>query len=125
MAKILVGNSFPLSLIRRRVTIEPRCLDEFRSVAAKSEVCSFWGHANTVAVAQQFLGIDVAPDRERPVLTLSAQGFPIFAGTVFRQCWILSPNYRPGFRPAVGEEVASRDILDWQVLLISWKDQHA
>jgi hypothetical protein len=36
------------------------------------------------------------------------------------ECWVLSPDYPPGFRPAIGEEVTDDKIIGWQVLKIKW-----
>lgn len=119
---MLVGNSFPLTLIRRRVTIQPKSLEDFCKNARATKIYSFWGHKNTIKAAKDFSGIDIAPDSERPVLTLSKEEFPMLEGKVFKQCWILSPDYRPGFRPAVGEEVDIADIINWQILRIDWED---
>ena len=121
MHSMLVGNSFPLSLIRRRVVIEPRPVEAFRQCLRTSCVRSFWGHANTLAAAGTFAGTDLTPRKERPAVLLSGDGFPMLEGQVFTECWILSPSYREGFRPAVGEEVAGEDIENWQVLHMEWE----
>ena len=117
---ILVGNSFPLTLIRRSVNIKPAVLEQFLDHARHSKIYSFWGHKNTLTAAKEFSGLDVGPSTDRPVLTLSDEGFPMLDGMIFRQCWVLSPDYRSGFRPAVGEEVETDDIIDWQILKMDW-----
>lgn len=116
--KILVGNSFPLSLIRRRVVVEPCDIDALRRLLPGNEVVSFWGHRNTLAAAGRCLGVDLAPEVERPVLSLTAEKLPMYGGWVFDECWVLSPDYRVGFRPAIGEEVPAEQILGWQCLHI-------
>lgn len=122
MSAILVGNSFPLSLIRRRVTIEPAPLAAFERRAEGATVYSYWGHANTLQAAREFLRIDVSPTVDRPVVSLSDEGFPSLNDTVFRECWVLSPTYKSGFRPAVGEEVDAENIITWQVLHMQWEE---
>lgn len=114
--KILVGNSFPLSLIRRRVTIEPRGIADLLRRLRGKDIVSFWGHRNTLAAINGQLGVDLTPAVERPALSLSAEKLPMYAGEVFTECWVLSPDYKSGFRPAVGEEVAPELILGWQCL---------
>lgn len=121
MSAILVGNSFPLSLIRRRVTIEPVSLAAFERRATGAVVYSYWGHTNTLRAARDFLSVDVSPTVGRPAVCLSEDGFPTLGGVVFTDCWVLSPSYREGFRPAVGEEVGSKDIADWQILHMEWE----
>lgn len=118
---LLLGNSFPLSLVRRRVVITPRSLDELRvcaegSCAEGSEVFSFWGHENTLVVARDWLGWDVTPRSLRPAITLDAERFPSLDGHSFSEVWIVSPDYHPGFRPEIGVEVSAVQIHGWQIL---------
>lgn len=119
-AKILIGNSFPLSLIRRKVVITPCTLDELQKKLENTRIVSFWGHCNTLNVINQLLGKDLTPETERPVLTLSPDNNPVLDGTEFSECWILSPDYQKNFRPAIGEEVTVNDIISWQCLKISF-----
>lgn len=118
---VLLGSTFPLSLIRRRVTITPADMGELRSFLAHRPVASFWGHANTLAAATAMLGVDVAPRTARPALSLTDDGLPSLDGHAFDECWVLSPEYTPGYRPAIGEEVPPDRILGWQVLRIRWE----
>lgn len=118
---ILVANSFPLSLIRRVVRIEPRDLTDLQQALRENQFFSFWGHANTLAAANRLLGIDISPLTERPAIHLDADLYPLANGHACMTCWVLSPDYRPGFRPAIGEQVAEADIVGWQVLKINWK----
>ncbi|WP_395718808.1 hypothetical protein [Prosthecobacter sp.] len=115
---VLLGNSYPLSLVRRRVVIEPRPLEELRTEIAARGLISFWGHANTLTVARHILGYDPTPPYNRPALTLDAECLPSLSGQSFDQVWLLSPDYRAGFRPEIGKEVGSEDILGWQVLSV-------
>ena len=118
--QVLFGNSFPLSLIRRRVVIDPRPIEELQRLLQENGVCSFWGHSNTVGIASAAVGTDVSPATARPVLSLNIENLPVLDGRIFRECWILSPDYVAGFRPAVGEEVGLEKVLGWQVLRIEW-----
>jgi hypothetical protein len=118
---LLIGSTFPLSLIRRPALIEPAPEARLREEAQHRVVVSFWGHKNTLPRASERLGIDLTPNTDRPALTLNADGLPMLHGITFTECWVLSPEYAPGFRPAVGEEVPSEKILDWQVLRIQWR----
>lgn len=118
--KILIGNSFPLSLIRREVSISPYPLKELFNEMKNSEIVSFWGHRNTLEAVKATLGIDLTPPCERPALTLSLANKPVLDGVEFSECWILSPDYRKNFRPAIGEEVSADDICNWQCLKITF-----
>lgn len=123
----LIGSTFPLSLIRHPVRIEPRPLDELKQRLRQDDWASFWGHENTVAAADSILGLGdlnktVRPQTERPALTLNENQQPILNGTSYTECWILSPDYAPGFRPQVGEEVTAEKIVGWQVLQIVWEE---
>jgi hypothetical protein len=120
MTPVLLGNSFPLSLIRRPVRIEPRPLEELREAVADRGVVSFWGHANTLTAARQILGFDPAPAVQRPAVSLSAAQRPVLDGQEFEEVWVLSPDYRTGFRPELGREVPMEALLGWQVLRISF-----
>ncbi|MGI6355059.1 MAG: hypothetical protein GX937_01600 [Lentisphaerae bacterium] len=117
---LLVGNSFPLSLVRRAVLIRPSNRKEFHVACVGREIASFWGHANTLAAASAFAGVDLTPRCERPALVLSAEGYPCFDGEEFQECWVLSPDYKVNFRPAVGVEVPADKICGWQILHLSW-----
>ena len=113
---LLFGSSFPLALIRRPVSIEPRSLTELQEQATRRRVVSFWGHVNTLAVARKILGFDPAPAGHRPALALDPLGFPCLSGLSFQEVWLLSPDYVPGFRPQIGQEVTPGQITGWQVL---------
>ena len=119
---ILIGSAFPLSLIRRRVVIEPCGLDQVRAELGSRPFASFWGHANTLALANAMLGVDVTPHVERPAVALNADQLPTLNGTVYTECFVLSPDYAPGFRPKVGEELGPDKIAGWQALRMKWED---
>ena len=113
---ILIGNSFPLSLIRRKVIIEPA---EFALDGKK--IISFWGHDNTIKAASKFIGHDLSPLVERPQIKLDDNNLPTINGETFTECWIVSPIYKDAIRPAIGEEVANSAITNWQTLKITWQ----
>lgn len=114
---LLIGNSFPLSLIRRKVMIEPARLERLREeIGDAGGVLSFWGHANTLPAAEEAVGRSLAPATERPALELSSDRYPVFQNKTFTECWILSPDYTGNFRPNIGEEVPTEKIRGWQVL---------
>ena len=117
----LIGNSFPLSLVRGPVAIEPRPLEELRESLAGRPWKSFWGHANTLAAIRQHIGRDLTPATERPALKLDDLGLPMLDGQSFCECWVVSPEYQPGYRPQIGEEVPAESILSWQALRMTWQ----
>ena len=120
--KVLVGNSFPFSLVRcEKLTVEPRSVEELRTVLAESGAASFWGHENTRAAAEAELGVSLRPRMERPAVTLSADGHPVLDGETFDTCWLLSPDYPEGFRPTIGVEVGPEQIAGWHVLKLTWQ----
>ena len=118
---ILVGNSFPLSLIKRKVVIIPQNIEEFKKVLYNNNVFSFWGHKNSLVTANNITGADLTPEYERPSLLLTNDGYIEFNNYIFKQCWVLSPNYIVGFRPVIGEEVTEDKITGWQVLQMIWE----
>ena len=117
---VLVGNTFPPSLIRRRAIFDPVPLNTLQAILHQARVVSFWGHASTLRAASALAGVDLTPAEARPALTLSPDGLPMFGGEVFTECWVVSPNFTPGYRPAVGEEVPPERITGWQVLRITF-----
>ena len=119
--KLLIGNSFPLPLIRREVHITLVTREELLRHVQDQFIASFWGHANTLPAVNAWLGLDLTPRVERPALTLSPEQLPMLDGHAYRECYVLSPDYRPGFRPAIGVEVPPNEILGWQLLHLQWK----
>ena len=79
---------------------------------------SAWGHENTVALASTIAGADLRPATRRPALSLDDQKLPTLDGESFQEIWLLSPDYTPGFRPSIGQDVPAEAILGWQVLQI-------
>lgn len=122
-APILIGNSFPWALVERPVTARPSSPTELRArleATGPAGIHSFWGHQNTLEAASAFSGTDLTPDSPRPSLSLNEEGLPTLDGTPFREVWLISPRYRPGFRPAESGSVAPEDIERWQVLHLTW-----
>ena len=119
MTKVLLGNTFPLTLVRRPVQIEPVSIETAKAMLTVG-FASFWGHTNTAAVAQAQLGFDVVPKTERPALKLNEEQLPTLDGETYTKVLVLSPSYRAGFRPAIGVEVTNEDIVGWEPLLVTF-----
>ncbi len=122
-SEILLGSTFSLALIRRKVVITPSDLETLRHVLRERGFVSFWGHDNTLAAANELLGCDVTPSRERPAVCVSGSGLPMLDEKVFSECWVLTPYYVTGFRPALGQEIQPEHIAGWQVLKMEWEHQ--
>ena len=120
---ILLGSTFSMALIQREVHIVPSDIASLRSIIAQSGFASFWGHTNTLAAANELLGTDINPATLRPAVSVSPEGYPMLDDQVFTECWILTPSYEPGFRPAIGQEVQPEQITGWNVLQMKWIDQ--
>lgn len=118
--KVLTGNSFPMNLIRRTLQIRIISLDEYRDVLATTEWKSYWGHTNTLQVVKSVCGYDLTPFSERPALTLDSEGYPALDGESYRECYVLSPEYEDGYRPALNAEVPLEKIRNWHVLHMIW-----
>ncbi len=119
--KILIGNSFPFSLILcKRLLVESESVAVLQAAIADAKVVSFWGHGNTHAAAEGVLGVSLTPCTERPAVTLSPDKRPMLYGEEFDVCWLLSPDYPEGFRPAIGAEVTPDQIKGWHVLKLTW-----
>lgn len=119
--KLLIGNSFPLSLIVRRVVFEPRPIKELREKMKEAIAVSFWGHSSTWASASAAVERDVSPSSGRPALLLDADGATSFEGESSGAGCVILPEFAPGFRPAVGQEMKQEDIRDWRVLKLVWQ----
>jgi len=114
---VLLGNTFPSTLIRVPVAVLPRTIENLKFALEGADVVySFWGHQNTLAAASSIAGVDLTPKSERPAITLSENGFPMLDGEEFEVVWVLNPNYVDGYRPAIGSEVQLDKITGWTVL---------
>ncbi|MDD2479518.1 MAG: hypothetical protein PHS31_06470 [Victivallaceae bacterium] len=118
---ILIGNAFPLTLVRRPVQITLATIAELRNEFKDAQIYSFWGHDNTMVAASRAIGFTLKPEIPRPVLELDANDLPCLDGMSFSCCWIVSPNYIEHFRPEPGAEVPLSMIKDWQILKIIWE----
>ncbi len=121
MKDILIGNSFPLPLINRTVEITVLDLERFKDEIVDSCIHSYWGHQNTISVAEKILGVSLKSDEFRKAIELSENDLPLFNNIEFTTCYVLSPNYNEGFRPAIGVEVEAENILSWKLLKLKWK----
>ena len=120
--RILVGNAFPFSLVRcNRLIVEQKPISELKDALASAAVASFWGHENTRTAAESVLGISLATHGERPAVMLSPAQRPMLDGEEFSSCWLLSPDYPEGFRPAIGTEIGPEQIKGWHVLKLTWE----
>ena len=115
---VLVGNTFPLTLVRGwKVEIEEVGAESLRgALASGAAVRSFWGHAETQGAAEAFLGVatgTLTPRVPRP-------GLPELDGERFAECHVLSPDVAGGGRPAPGQAAAPSAITGWHVLRLRW-----
>lgn len=120
MPPILISNSFPFSLVRRPLRVEPRSVGDLLTVMHQHPWVSAWGHENTVALASTIACADLRPTTPRPALTLDTENLPSLDGQSFEEIWLLSPDYAPGFRPQIGQEVPAEAITGWQVLKLTF-----
>jgi hypothetical protein len=121
--QLLIGNTFPLTLIRRPVQITPVALSSLLTASRNKELFSFWGHMETLAAANAITGLNLTPrggEDCRPAITLSDRLFPVLNEIEFSDCWVLSPDYTKNIRPAVGKAVAIENISGWNVLHLTW-----
>ena len=116
----ITGNTFPVNLFRRRAEVIPETFEHYLEKLRSGNWESYWGHVNTLSAVNTLCGVDLTPREDRPALTTDTAGFPVLYGKSYRECWVLTPEYRPGFRPAIGVEVTPDDILSWQTLRILW-----
>lgn len=116
--KILLGNSFPLGLVRRPAHLTPLRKEDLLTLLEGKEIVSFWGHQNTVSLVNAYLGREI-PCR-RVALGLSRDLLPSIDGETFPRVVILTPRYREGFRPQIGVEPTPGDLDGWESLLLSF-----
>jgi hypothetical protein len=121
-SRLLVGNTFPLTLIRAPLRFTPRTHAEWHLALAQSQgILSYWGHGNSLGAASAWAGVDLTPATDRPAIVLDDRQRPGLDGQSFTHCWVLSPNYAPGFRPKEGEVAPTEAILGRQALEIVWE----
>lgn len=120
MSNYGIGNTFPTSLIRRTVTIRPLDKDFFDEFVKKHTLHSYWGHANTIAAANDFLGVDVTPPSARRAIVLTSDNLPTLDGVLLDGIIVVSPTYVAGYRPAEGEVSSPDKIMCWQLLYVEF-----
>ena len=123
--EVLIGNTFPLTLVRGwRVSVEEVGVETLREALARGGVRSFWGHEETRGMAEAWLGLSegtLATRVLRPALVLDDEGLPMLDGGSFRECWVLSPDVAGGGRPAVGGAANAASIVGGHVLRLRWE----
>jgi hypothetical protein len=117
----LIGNAFPMTLVRRAVAITPIDVGDLRDSLTDAKIVSFWGHDNSLVAASKFVGRDLTPKTNRPVVTLNSTGFPTLDGREFREVYIISPNYDSTVRPGLEKEESMTNIIGWTILKLSFK----
>jgi len=116
-SQLLVGNTFPASLITVPVTITPITMDDVIYAMGNSErLLSFWGHTNTISIVNKLTGYDVTPSTERPALEVGCYGQVGLNGFEFSELYTITPLYKEGFRPQIGQELTPEDIVGWTTL---------
>ena len=120
--KFIITNVYPFSLVRRKMTAVPVELKDVITLLKTGFFISAWGHRNTLEAVNKMLGVDITPVSERPVIILNDQKFPMLNGEQFTKVLLVSPNYKKGFRPKLGEEVQEKAILSWQALLLNFDE---
>ncbi len=116
----LITNVFPFSLVRRKMLAEPIEMDDVIKMTKAGQFKSAWGHKNTITAVNNVLGVDITPKEDRPALVLDENNFPTLYGIKFSTVIIISPNFMPGFRPAIGEEVCEKKIKSWTALKLNF-----
>lgn len=117
---ILITNSFPFSLVRRRVDIELVDMADMIELCHNSRIVSAWGHKNTLNAVSKILQVDVTPPTERPVIILDKDNLPVLENIVFDCVYIISPDYKPGFRLEAGGQLNEEEISGWIVLKMNF-----
>lgn len=52
---------------------------------------SFWGHSNVPRSLAEFLK-KIIYEEESPALLMTDYYYPMLNGTVFKECWVFSPD---------------------------------
>lgn len=124
ISTMFIGNSFPMSLVTTPVRITPVGIAWLISRAAERAIVSLWGHENTRKIAEELLGFSLKPATERPALVPNPKGTGVALASdptiVSTRVYVLTPSYRPGFRPAIGVEVTPADIVGWTALEVEF-----
>ena len=102
------------------MSVLPRSVRGLLTAMNECPWVSAWGHENTVNLASVIACADLQPNSPRPALSLDAHLLPCLDGQSFHEIWLLSPDYSPGFRSQIGQEVPASAILGWQVLWLKF-----
>ena len=119
-SKVLLGNTFPVGLIRRSALCTPITVEKAKQILSSKGFESFWGHADTLNAVSAALKINATPKTVRPALILSDTSLPVLNGQAFNTVIVFSPSYVQGFRPTYGVEVDPANITGWTPLLITF-----
>lgn len=126
---MLIGNTYPASLIRRDTLFRPISLNDAQQfVRIAQEIgegpISYWGHSNTVALASGMLGVDLTPREERPTITLDNEAFPTLYGKAHQMVLVVSADIRPDhIKPRSDKsEYKPEDIAGWRYLLVTFPE---
>ena len=109
-------------MIKRKVRIYPIEVETLRGIVCNAEkICSYWGHSDTREIAEEILGVKIPENDIRKPLALSENEYPLWNGMEFRKCYILSPNYKNSFRPALNGGASVDEIISWKALVVEWE----
>ena len=118
---VLIGNTFPMPLVQAPCRMTPASVASLQVAAHGATIRSYWGHASTLPAANEATGLDLTPARERPALEVDDAGRPVFDGASFDDCWVVCPQYAPGYRPQPQTPVPVDRIAGWHVVHIEWE----
>ena len=119
--KVLIGNSWPMTLFRRQALVSPITLNALRNRIKTAEVFSFWGHENTVAAVSAMLDRDLTPREPRPTIILNDKRYPTLYGVEFRVVYIVTPKiFDESKRLHAGESLNAFDIAYWKAVQITF-----
>ena len=122
VSHLLIGNSFPLALIKIPVRIFPLSLQLVRQMLRNAKsVTSYWGHDNTLRSISELLEEDLTPHTPRPSLLIDPFGCPVMGGKAFSHCIVASPVFPTGIRPNSNDQSKIlKDLTGWNFRLIDW-----
>lgn len=120
---MLIGNTYPTSLIRRKATFIPVTQEQAKQyLGFEREVESFWGHPNTIKAASEMLGMDITPKEERPTITLSENYLPTLYGKEHKSVLIVSANIPNANRKPRNDptEYELEEIESWSFIVVTF-----
>ena len=113
MEKVLIGDHWDMTKIRRTAIIITITLEEFIFKLERSRVYSFWKDKKTLERVNDYLGFDLSPEETLSEVRIQDYDkLPKFSKNVFSKVYVLTPLYKNNCK--------FNNIIDWEIVEIRY-----